>query len=95
MTAFGGAAASLTYPDPVSAGLVFERIMMHEGARLIRGFAPGVYAPQHNKPFSDDTLQVGALPGGHDGLAWRYNRLLNQDSPNYHGQVIFDVTGAW
>ncbi|AFL76245.1 hypothetical protein [Thiocystis violascens] len=60
--------AGAAYPDPVTGGLLLERVRVCEGgvaSKLLRGHLPGLFNPQHNQPGQHlDTLSGrGALSG--------------------------------
>lgn len=50
-TSIGGAGCA--YPDPVTGGLLLERVRIAEGGatnKLVRGHLPGLFNPQHAQP---------------------------------------------
>ena len=64
---YAGAAGSF-YPDPITGGMLLERLRIVEGGtaqKLVRGHLPGCYNPIHNQPATHlDVLQGrGAMLG--------------------------------
>ena len=57
----GGAA----YPDPVTGGLLLDRLRIWESGPIVRGYMPGVFNPLHAQPATHlDTLQGrGSMTG--------------------------------
>lgn len=84
-----------TFPDPISGGLLYERLMVVEGVRQIRGYMPNVYVPMHDKPFPHGVVvpDIQGLPTGTDILPWLINGYANAIATNtYQGQLLFDIT---
>lgn len=86
--------SGIPYPDPVTGGLLAEPILVREGAGLLRGFAPGVYAPLHIRPLAEGTYP-GLLPGVASALVWNITSFTPYVYTQWVGQVIFDLANEW
>lgn len=90
----------VTFPSSISGGTIMTPVYLQEGTHdvtVIRGQAPGLYAPMHERPFSDCALVDGtgtladrrfiALPfkggkfGGHGSVG--------------NGEAMIDIIGPW
>jgi hypothetical protein len=52
-------ASGVAYPDVVSGGGIFSRATISDGANRLRGYLPGVWAPNHNAPFANNAIVSG------------------------------------
>ena len=86
-----GGMTALTYPDPVSGGLVSNTISMREGQYLLRGRWPGVIVPWHLRPFTDFQVvtDVAGVPGVAELVARTYWTESRNNARN--GQVLFET----
>ncbi len=89
---------SVTYPDPISQGLLFSAVQIFETGTRPRGQLPGIIAPLHNRPFPALVSQpAGQGMGGATSLlpvnfvAWIYSGA----GVGQEGQVIFQQGGDW
>jgi hypothetical protein len=61
--------AGAAYPDPVTGGLLIDRLRIWETGPIVRGYMPGIFNPLHNQPASHlDTLQGRGSMAGTDLL---------------------------
>lgn len=89
-TVAGSSSSPMAYPSPITGGLIFDRMLIGENTNNSpRGYMPNMYAPMHDKPFTDlqQIVDVGGLPDDVTLLAKTF-RAAN----NIQGQVLFDVT---
>jgi hypothetical protein len=87
-SSIGGSGNSMVYPSGMDGGLWLTPIWIHESvAGLPRGLFPGVWAPLHNRPFSngDNFDGVGNLAGKRFVVANIYNG----------GQLHLEYSNTW
>jgi len=88
-----------SYPDPVSNGLMIERVAIFEGARQVRGFLPNCYASPQGLAFADLETRTDfqSVPAGTVILAKRLSQsaATPNASSNFHGLLLFDLTNEW
>lgn len=91
--AFGGGGAP--YPDPVAGGLILKRVTIKEGSYMFRGFMPGVYVPQQQRPLSEGQLIEDIEDLGGISILGKNFRTRGITSGGASGQVIFVVGREW
>jgi hypothetical protein len=94
-TPFGG--SGLVYPSPVSGGLFYDTIVVHEGGSVgPRGVMPGVYVPLHALPLADlaELANPDGLALGRVLVAKRF-RGDNPTNVGNNGELLFDRVGGW
>lgn len=91
-TSFGNSATALTYPDPVTAGMLLSPIYVTQpSGTQVRGRLPGLWGVFHNLPGSPgDTFSgAGALSG---------KTFLLLDSANVSGtrcRIALEISDTW
>lgn len=87
----------MVYPYPLNLGLLWDRALIGEAAKIVRGYMPGLILPMHPRPFSD--LQVitdlPSLSAGSKWIAKNFVGLAPVYDGSYSGQVLFELDKAW
>lgn len=88
------------YPDPVSGGLIYERLMVLESqtSGVIRGYMPNAYIAMGRLPFVDSAIQtdIQGLPAGTQILPKSFAVAQNNIATSlYSSQLLIDLSNAW
>lgn len=77
----------VSYPDPISGGLIVTDLALSEGANQLRGRFPGLLSPLHSRPLADMAVHSEL-----NAMARNFN-TYDPNSTTYPGQVLFDLGG--
>ena len=84
----------LAYPHAVDGALVACPVLIAESTSAIRGAAPGMYNPLHDRPGTRLSV-LGDFPGLPGRKLWYIPVGVNNVSNSYEGRALIDVTGPW
>ncbi len=94
--------AGLNFPSPVHGGAVLSPVSYIEqhnnDAYFLRGSAPGMMAPLHNRPYATmELVDSSAGLAGNRFMAVEFMNARNNvgNSPSTIGQVLLDIIGPW
>jgi len=85
-----GASYGITYPDPVSGGMILAPVRVTEASGNIRGVMPGLWAPQHVLPGNPGDTFTGVGP-----LAGKTMLLLDSMAAATRCRIALEISDTW
>lgn len=92
-----GGPGGTAYPDPVSAGMQYESVLVNVAAGLPRGELPGIFAPLSAVSFAGDTIltDVAGLPGESLLVAIFSGGYLQPPNDNFRCTMFIRLSVEW